>query len=440
MANVIYAAGGLIILHTAQCQPKDSTSIIVTNLLSIAVSTIAFWGCGFAFAVGDPSSSNFYLSHTKFFLIDASISDFERFVPEVCLTSLIIVLVNSGFVSRLRHWIYPFVAILVSGFTYPCVRHWTSSDDGWLAKGIEYSDGAQVKYRDKYGAGYLHVFAGSASLIGTILLSARKERQKKNFPPLDGQITPLMLVGGTLAFGGLMSKNFGTSQGFVNNILAAHASALVAYGFKRLELRGNISGTKAFLNGAIAGLVSVSCDPDTYHSYGGFVIGVVGGLAFVFWNFILHSLHIDDPTQTVSVNLGCGLWALLAGPLFRSRGILYNGSTVNFRDFGWNLLGGVAIFVWSGISLFILLIVLVLFKVAKNNDIRVSEAGMDIIEHNEPAYPDHDSYSHIKTDGLSNIFMDRLTSKNDFINDSSYIPKLESDGIRNPRELYFQMS
>ena len=66
-----------------------------------------------------------------------------------------------------------------------------------------------------------------------------------------------MLVGGTLAMLGLMLKNSQTPQAFVNNILAAHASALVAYAFRRMKVPGNLSGTKAFLNGALAGLVSI---------------------------------------------------------------------------------------------------------------------------------------------------------------------------------------
>ena len=34
----------------------------------------------------------------------------------------------------------------ILGFTYPCVRHWTSFVNGWLFKGISFSDGTNISY------------------------------------------------------------------------------------------------------------------------------------------------------------------------------------------------------------------------------------------------------------------------------------------------------
>jgi len=41
----------------------------------------------------------------------------------------------------------------------------------------------------------LHVFGGSVSLIGTILLAPRKDRQGKKFRPVGGNLTPVSISG-----------------------------------------------------------------------------------------------------------------------------------------------------------------------------------------------------------------------------------------------------
>ena len=79
-----------------------------------------FWACGYAFAIGvgndKPSvSSNFFLSHDRFFLIDGRDSDFVSFYKEVTLLWLVLVLCNGGFVCRLRYWMYIIVTLFISG-------------------------------------------------------------------------------------------------------------------------------------------------------------------------------------------------------------------------------------------------------------------------------------------------------------------------------------
>ena len=67
------------------------------------------------------------------------------------------------------------------------------------------------------------------------------------------------------------------------------------------------------------------------------------------------------------VHLGAGLWAVLAGPMFKEKtGCIYNSDKDAFQTFGWHLLGGVAIFVWTGITVFLVLLVFVCSGVAKH--------------------------------------------------------------------------
>lgn len=68
------------------------------------------------------------------------------------------------------------------------------------------------------------------------------------------------------------------------------------------------------------------------------------------------------------VHLGSGLWATMAGPIFqKDTGVLYNASTKMFRMFGWHLLAGIAVFVWSGLCVFVILILFVCTRIAKHS-------------------------------------------------------------------------
>jgi len=394
------AAGGFTLLHSSQCRPKNTTSIIIANLLSIAIGTLVFWACGYAFSIGDGTldNSNFFLSHKRFFLIDANNGEYAVFASETIILFLVLVLCNAGFICRLRHWIYPILTIFIAGFVYPCVRHWTNHQEGWLRDGIDITRNngkVNINYVDLYGAGSIHVFSGSVALLGTILLAPRKERKGKRFRSIGGHLTPLILVGGTLAYIGLLGKNgYTNGVSLTNNLLASQASALITYILKRTGACGDKSGTKALINGALVGLVSVSCLAPTYHAYGAFIIGFVAGLAFVSWSTLLQLCHVDDPTDTISVHLGGGLWAMLAGPVFqRDTGILYTGNKEMFEQFGWHLLGGLAIFVWAGLTIFIVLIIFIATGFAKHKSNEAHENGLDAYEHKEAAYPDRDHYT-----------------------------------------------
>ena len=82
-----------------------------------AVTAIAFWGCGYAFAIGDGTndSSNFFLSHKRFFLIDATDAEYGTWFMEFLQAGLVVVIMNGGFVARMRFWLYPIIAIVMSG-------------------------------------------------------------------------------------------------------------------------------------------------------------------------------------------------------------------------------------------------------------------------------------------------------------------------------------
>ena len=82
-------------------------------------------------------------------------------------------------------------------------------------------------------------------------------------------------------------------------------------------LYGKIDLTMA-LNGAIAGLVSITAGPDLQSHYLSVVIGAIGGVLVVFAIPMVDKLKIDDVVGAISAHLVCGIWGTLAVGIFGS--------------------------------------------------------------------------------------------------------------------------
>jgi Amt family ammonium transporter len=68
------------------------------------------------------------------------------------------------------------------------------------------------------------------------------------------------------------------------------------------------------LNGALAGLVSITAGPQTPSPGAAVLIGAVGGVLVVFAVPLFDKLKIDDVVGALSVHLVCGIWGTLAVP------------------------------------------------------------------------------------------------------------------------------
>ena len=130
------------------------------------------------------------------------------------------------------------------------------------------------------------------------------------------------------------------------------------------------------LNGALAGLVSITAEPLMPTLGGATLIGAIGGVIVVFAVPMLDKMKIDDVVGAIPVHLLAGIWGTLAVPLS-------NGGT----SFVTQFIGVVAI----GIFVFVVsLVVWFILKMA--GGIRVSEeaeiTGLDVAELGMEAYPE----------------------------------------------------
>ena len=171
---------------------------------------------------------------------------------------------------------------------------------------------------------------GWAALAGALLLGARKGKydSQGNVHPIPASSLPMATLGTFVLWLGWFGFNGGSqlalgskddadaiSAVIANTNIAACAGAVVAMIltqllFKKVDLT-------MVLNGALAGLVSITAGPD-YPSMGlAMLIGGIGGALVVFAVPFFDKMKIDDPVGALSVHLVAGIWGTLAVGLLR---------------------------------------------------------------------------------------------------------------------------
>ncbi|MBD3842670.1 MAG: ammonium transporter, partial [Campylobacterales bacterium] len=209
---------------------------------------------------------------------------------------------------------------VLSGLIYPIQGHWTwgGSELGGLLTG----------FSDFAGSTIVHSVGGWAALAGVLILGARKGKYTSDgkVRPIPGSNLTLATLGtfilwmGWFGFNGgsqlaLGSKDdiTGIAMVVANTNMAACTGAITASILTQL-LYKKVDLTMV-LNGALAGLVSVTAAPDAGMIYATGV-GIVGGVLVVLAVPFFDKLRIDDPVGALSVHLVAGIWGTLAVGLF----------------------------------------------------------------------------------------------------------------------------
>jgi len=100
------------------------------------------------------------------------------------------------------------------------------------------------------------------------------------------------------------------SRIFVNTNAAAAAGAVAALVLTQLVYKK--PDLTMILNGALAGLVSITAEPLTPGIGAASIIGAIGGAIVVFGVPFLDKLKIDDVVGAIPVHLFCGIWGTIA--------------------------------------------------------------------------------------------------------------------------------
>ncbi len=384
---VFFMQAGFAMVEAGFTRAKNAVNILMKNLMDFSVGTLAFFLIGFGLMFG---KSNGLFGTTLFSLAGiepGSDWNWTFLIFQTVFAATAATIVSGAMAERTKFVGYLAYSFFITLFIYPVFGSWAwgglLDGGGWL-EGLGFLDFA--------GSTVVHSIGGWLALAGAIVLGPRIGKYAPDGKPkaILGHNIPLAALGVFILWFGWFGFNPGsttTGDGSIGYIavttnLAAAAGAIVAMIVSWIVL--SKPDASMALNGALAGLVSITAPCDGVSPVGAILIGAVGGALVVFSVlFIDRMLKVDDPVGAVSVHGVCGAWGTIAAGLFNMESGLFYGGGV--KQLGVQLLGVGAAFVWAfGLGL-------VMFTVIKKTiGLRVTSEeeakGLDIGEHGMEAY------------------------------------------------------
>ena len=388
---VMFMAPGFAMLEAGMVRAKNTSEILTKNVALFAIACVMYMICGYAImypgagagswlpvlglGVGEENALDAVLASEGDLYYSLRADHFFQVVFVATAMSI----VSGAVAERMKLWSFLAFAVVMTGFIYPVQGFWK-----WGGGALE-----SAGFLDFAGSGLVHLCGATAALAGVILLGPRSGKYGPGgqVNALPGANMPLATLGmfilwfGWFGFNGgseLKLSNLGeanaVAQVFVNTNIAACGGLLAALVLARI-LFGKADLTMA-LNGALAGLVSITADPLSGSMQASALIGAGGGLLVVGSIVLLDKLRIDDPVGAISVHGTAGVWGLLA--------VCFTNPEASLAA---QLLGIVTIFAWTFAASFA-----IWFALKKTMGIRISEdeeyEGADLAETGIEAYPE----------------------------------------------------
>ena len=384
---VFFMQAGFAMVEAGFTRAKNAVNILMKNLMDFSVGTIAFFLIGFGLMFG---KSNGLFGTTLFGISGVepgSDWNWTFLIFQTVFAATAATIVSGAMAERTKFIGYLAYSFFITLFIYPIFGSWAwgglLDGGGWLEN---------LGFLDFAGSTVVHSIGGWLALAGAIMLGPRLGKYGPDGKPkaILGHNIPLAALGVFILWFGWFGFNAGsttTGNGSIGYIavttnLAAAAGAIVAMIVSWMIMKK--PDASMALNGALAGLVSITAPCDAVSPVGAIIIGTIGGsLVVLSVMFIDNILKIDDPVGAVSVHGVCGLWGTLSVGLFNmDSGLFYGGG---LKQLGVQALGAGAAFLWAfglGLALF--------YGIKKTIGLRVTTEeelkGLDIGEHGMEAY------------------------------------------------------
>ena len=386
---VFFMAAGFAMLEAGLVRGKNVAMQLTKNIALFGFASIAYWLIGFNLMYpGDawimpgvigPFFSVTSLEPVGLAAADASLdyasvaSDFFFQLMFVAATASI---VSGALAERIKLWPFLIFCTILTGVMYPISGSWQWGG-GWLS---------ERGFSDFAGSTIVHSVGGWAALAGALILGPRIGKYKDGRTvPMPGSNLALATLGTFILWLGWFGFNGGSQLAagtvgditdigriFANTNMAAASGAVAALIltqvlYKKVDLT-------MVLNGALAGLVSITAEPLAPSLFGSLLTGAVGGVIVVVTVPLLDKFKIDDVVGAIPVHLFAGIWGTLAVAF-------YTG------NWGAQITGILA----YGVFTFVIgLVIWVILKATVG--IRVSEEaeinGLDMAELGMEAYPE----------------------------------------------------
>ncbi len=385
---VMWMAAGFAMLEAGLVRAKNTSTQCLKNIGLYSIAGLMFWIIGYNIAYpgfAEDSLGLFGMAGTTYGMQGVGEADLDTgysvasdwfFQMVFCATTASIV---SGTLAE-RIKIVPFFIFVtvLTAVIYPVVVSWEWGG-GYLDSAWGFSDFA--------GSTLVHSTGGWAALVGALILGPRLGRYvdgKVNVFP--GTNIPLATLGtfilwlGWFGFNGASQLAMGTvgdvsdvSKIFVNTNMAACGGVVVA--IILTQLRYKKADVTMAMNGALAGLVSITAEPLAPTVGQSILIGMIGGAIVVFTVPLLDKFKIDDVVGAIPVHLVAGIWGTLI--------VAWTGDAT----FMGQLVGVLLTMVWVSVASAVIWFILKATMGLRPSE-EVEIAGLDIHEIGVEAYPD----------------------------------------------------
>jgi Amt family ammonium transporter len=323
---VLWMAAGFAMLEAGLVRTKSVTTILLKNIALFSISGIAFYAVGYnlmydgvdggfigTFAVWNASDAAALEGDYS-----AGYSSSSDWFFQMVFVATAASIVSGALAERIKLWPFLVFTLVLTAFVYPVQGAWQWGG-GWLA---------EIGFSDFAGSTIVHSVGGWAALTGAIILGPRNGRfgEDGTVHPLPGSSLPLATLGTFILWFGWLGFNGGSqlalgsaadaiaiSNIYVNTTMASTGGVLAAMLLSQF-LKARVDLVMA-LNGALAGLVSITASPDTPTIGAACLIGAVGGAIVILTTPLLDRFKIDDVVGAVPVHLFAGIWGTMAVPL-----------------------------------------------------------------------------------------------------------------------------
>jgi len=389
---VMFMACGFCMLETGLVRAKNTTMQLTKNVALFSIAAVGYYIIGYnlMYPLGTWSVDGVLSGVIGVAVLEAVgvapeaaddlsyASTGSDYFFQLMFCAATASIVSGTLAERIKLWPFLLFTLILTALIYPFQASWK-----WGGGFLD-----EMGFLDFAGSTVVHSVGGWAALAGALVLGARSGKYRDGrVVPMPGANLPLATLGtfilwlGWFGFNGGSQLAMGTvsdvadvSRIFANTNAAAAGGAIAALiltqiFYKKVDLT-------MVLNGALAGLVSITAEPLTPTLGSATLIGGIGGVIVVFTVPLLDKLKIDDVVGAIPVHLVAGIWGTIAVALTNAD-----------ASFGTQI-AGIAI-----VGAFTFIVSWVVWTVLKvTMGIRVSEeeelAGLDNAELGMEAYPE----------------------------------------------------
>jgi len=323
---VFWMAAGFTMLEAGLVRGKNVTMQLTKNMALFSLAGIAYYLVGYNLMYpGDGwTISNILGAFSPTALEPVGLADTETdltyasvgsdFFFQLMFCAATASIVSGALAERIKLWPFLVFTVILTAFIYPIQASWK-----WGGGFLD-----QAGFLDFAGSTVVHSVGGWAALVGAIILGPRIGKYKDGHTiPMPGSNLPLATLGTFILWMGWFGFNGGSqlymdtaanvadiSRIFANTNTAAAGGAVAALILTQLLYKK--PDLTMILNGALAGLVSITAEPLTPGLGAATLIGAVGGVIVVFAVPFLDKMKIDDVVGAIPVHLFAGIWGTLA--------------------------------------------------------------------------------------------------------------------------------